>query len=137
VIDGFTFTSPTNYISFNAISADIYTKIGRSRYRKQCGGPSTEHVVVPITESFYSAANYASYGDSTYSFNFADLNTVPAEAYSKQYKCGVMAYQAAYTPIVVMPDLTHLDAEWKAAGCIGLDVAFDFTQVALATPTPT
>jgi hypothetical protein len=146
-VDGFTFTSPTNYISFDAISADIITKIGRSRYRRQCGGPSTEHVVVPLTAPLYSGGNAINYGSATYSFNFADLNTAPAEAYSRQDKCGllgepescsgVFAYQAAYTPIVIMPDLTHLDPKWKAAGCKGFDSAWSIPHVALATPTPT
>jgi hypothetical protein len=147
VIDGFTFTSPTNYISFDALSAGIRTKIGRSYYRLQCGGPPTRNVVIPITGSLSSSANYATYGESvSYSFNFADLNTVPAEAYSRQAKCGyngepescsgVMAYQASYTPMVYMPGLNHLDPEWKAAGCGGPDIGFSLTQVALATPTP-
>lgn len=146
VLNGVTYTSPTNYISFNAVSADVITRIGRHLARLQCGGPTKLNQIVPLTAPVYSAANYANYGDSTYSFNFADLNTVPAEAYSRQYKCGfggapesctgVMAYQAEYTPIIVMPDLKHLDAEWEAAGCLGNPEIYDMPQVALATPTP-
>jgi hypothetical protein len=147
VVDGFTFTSPTNYISFGAMSAVIHTKIGRSRYRMQCGGPATSNIVVPLTAPLYSGGNAINYGSSTYSFNFADLNTAPAEAYSRQDKCGltgepescsgVFAYQASYTPIVMVPDLAHLDPEWEAAGCTGFSSGWSMPHVALATPTPT
>jgi hypothetical protein len=147
VVDGFTFTSPTNYISFGAMSAVIHTKIGRSRYRRQCGGPATSNIVIPLTAPLYSGGNAINYGSSTYSFNFADLNTAPAEAYSRQDKCGltgepescsgVFAYQASYTPIVMVPDLAHLDPDWEAAGCTGFSEGWSMPHVALATPTPT
>ena len=104
-------------------------------------------IVVPLTAPLYSGGNWINYGDATYSFNFADLATAPAEAYSRQDKCGltgepescsgVFAYQAAYTPIVMMPDLQHLDPEWKAAGCTGFPSGWSMPYVALATPTPT
>jgi hypothetical protein len=99
-------------------------------------------VRIPLTEPFYSAK-----GDESWSYNFADHNTVPADAYSRQYKCGqyitpescvgVIAPQAEYTPMFLVPDLTNLDPEWKAAGCVNFPTAYDMPRVALATPTPT
>jgi len=149
VVDGVTFTSPTAYMSFDYISADRYKKVGFREQAGQCGGPATEHVVFPITESLYSA-DYNGWGDQTWSFNFADLNTVPVEAYSRQYKCwdrwsgpdfcsGVFDVQAEYMPLVVIPtDLAGLKPEeWKAAGCTADRVAYDMTMFALATPAPT
>jgi hypothetical protein len=143
VVDGYTFTSPTNYMSFDMVSADVYSRVGSRTAMKTCGGPPKENIVFPITKSLYSA-DYAE--DATWSFNFADLNTVPAEAYSRQYKCGyapescvgVIADQAEYTPIIVVPkDLANLKPEeWKAAGCIGSKLAYDMPRVALATPAP-
>ena len=145
VVDGITMTSPTNYISFDNIYADRTSKVGFRQAHRQCGGPAKENVVLPITESFYSG-NYA--GDQSWSFNFADLNTVPAEAYSRQSKCayepesctGAIAVQAEYTPIINMDlDLADLKPEeWKAAGCgVAGGQAFGMQLVALATPAPT
>jgi hypothetical protein len=143
VVDGYTFSSPTNYMSFDVVSADVYSRVGSRTAMHRCGGPPKENVVFPITESLYSG-NRAE--DATWSFNFADLNTVPVEAYSRQAKCdyapescvGVIADQAEYTPIIVIPtDLANLKPEeWKAAGCVGTKQAYDMPRVALATPAP-
>jgi hypothetical protein len=76
---------------------------------------------------------------------------VPAEAYSRQFKCyrprsdspddcaGTLSVQAEYTPMVVVPtDLANLKPEeWKAAGCVFNPVQGEMTMFALATPTPT
>ena len=146
VLDGKTFTSPTNYLSFNTVYAEQTRRVGQRRAMRKCGPKPREHVVVPITGSFQSG-NWA--GDATWSFDFRDLATVPAEAYSRQYKCekapesctGVISAQADYTPIVVFPeelDLLGLEpVEWKAAGCSASKLASDMPMVALITPAPT
>ena len=141
IIDGYTFTSPTNYISFSALSAVIH---GRRPSRTQCGPPRKTNVVLPITESFYSGGYL---DDETWSFNFADLNTLPVEAYNRQRKCGyqhgsctgVLADEAEYTPIIPLPtEVLNLEPEeWKAAGCRGSVSSYYITPVALATPAPT
>jgi hypothetical protein len=142
VIDGYTFTSPTNYISFGNVRAVIH---GRRPSTTRCGVPNKTKVILPITETFYSGAYLAS---ETYSFNFADLNTVPVEAYNRQRKCGyqhnlcdddVILDEADYTPILPLPtEIMNLEPEeWKAAGCGGSVNKYYFTPVALATPAPT
>jgi hypothetical protein len=142
VVDGFTFTSPTNYMSFDNIGANLYSKVGKRTSIRKCGGPRKEHVVVPLKDPFYSA----DWSKETYSFNVADLNTAPAEAYSRQFRCaatpesctGAFAVQTEYQPLIVLPtDLQNLKPEWEAAGCNGDKVAYSMRIVALATPTPT
>ena len=141
ILDGHTFTSPTNYISFDDVRAVIH---GRRPSRTQCGPPIKTDVVLPITEAFYSAG----YKDSeTHSFNFADFNTIPVEAWNRQRRCGyahdqcegVIGQLAEYTPIIPLPtEVLNLEPEeWKAAGCVGSVDSYYVTPVALATPSPT
>jgi len=116
---------------------------GSARHKTLCGPPRKDHVLVPITESFYSGA-YAA--QETWSFNFADLNTVPVEAYNRQRKCGsqhtacdenVFFDVADYTPILPLPtEILNLEPEeWM--GCRGTPSDYYFGHVALATPAPT
>jgi hypothetical protein len=137
VIDGYTFTSPTNYLSFLEVGAVIH---GERRHVTACGPEGHWNVVVPITESFYSAG----YKDTnSYSFNFADLNTLPASAYNRQRKCGFGAtctgvIEGSYTPILPVPtELWNLEPAWKSAGCQGSSDGYYITPVTLATPAPT
>jgi hypothetical protein len=51
-------------MSFDYIRAERYSKVGFREKVRQCGGPATEHVVFPITESLYSA-DYNGWGDQT------------------------------------------------------------------------
>lgn len=140
VVDDYTFTSPTNYISFGDVHAVLH---GTRRQLTSCG-PTATNVVLPITEPFYSGP-YS--GKETYSFNFADLNTVPVEAWTRQKSCGLAhnkcskspIEQADYTPVVPLPtEILNLEPEeWKAAGCAGTGINYLLTPVALATPVPT
>jgi hypothetical protein len=68
VVDGITLTSPTNYVSFEAVQG--YYRDNRGK-KSPCG-PSRDNVFLPITGPFYSNA----FQDNVkYSFNVADLNT--------------------------------------------------------------
>jgi hypothetical protein len=76
----------------------------------------------------------------------ADLNTAPAEAYSRQFKCAVMpesctgafAIQTEYQPFIVLPtDLRNHKPEWEAADCTGDKAAYSMRIVALATDSAT
>jgi hypothetical protein len=136
VVDGHTFTSPTNYVSFNNAYAELH---GENRRRTQCGRQSYHDIVVPITGSFFSAGYNV---DSSYSFNFADLNTIPTEAYDRQRKCrfdgGCATITGQYTPILPLPtEILQLDQEWVTAGCRGSVDSYYMTPVALATSAPT
>lgn len=139
VLDGYTFTSPTNYLSYARVSAVIH---GRRPHITDCGPPAHTDVVVPITEPFYSMG----YKDSEQrSFNFADLapNPIPADVYNRQRKCGYQhtcsgVIAGAYTPILPLPtELLNLEPEWKSAGCRGTEDGYYITPVALQTPAPT
>jgi hypothetical protein len=143
VVDGQTFTSPTNYISFEYVRAVIHGEERRSR--TQCGPPIKTHVLLPITESFSSIAFRAT---NSYSFNFNDLASyVPVDAWSRQRRCGfdhnqcvgVIGHPKEYTPIIPLPtEILNLEPEeWKAAGCTGSLDDYSITPVALATPAPT
>lgn len=140
VIEGYTFTSPTNYVSFEGARAVI-----RSTWPgvTDCGPPAHTNVIVPITESFYSMGYY-DFGRR--SFNFADLapNPIPTAAYNRQAKCGQKhtcsgVIEGSYTPILPLPtEILNLEPEeWRSAGCRGTSLGYSFTPIALATPAPT
>lgn len=134
VMDGHTFTSPTNYAQFSHLEAFIPTTRGR---RVTCGATSYDEVIVPLTESFYSIGSR--------SFNFEDLNTVPAAAYERQRRCNngrdCTTLSDFYTPIVPLPTevLNLQPKEWKEAGCAGrenISGQLHMTPVPLVTPPP-
>jgi hypothetical protein len=54
VVNVFTFTSPTNYMSFDNVGANLYSKVGKRTSIRKCGGPRKEHVVVRLKDPFYS-----------------------------------------------------------------------------------
>lgn len=137
VIDGHTLTSPTNYLSFGGVSGVIH---GAKYHTTQCGPPAHRDVLLPITEDLYSNANGNS--RSTYSFNFADLNTVPADAYNRQQKCrsaGACARRTIedYTPNIILPtQFRDLEDEWRTVECRGLPSGVGVFAVPLVTPAP-
>ncbi|KAM0721807.1 hypothetical protein Q7P37_002732 [Cladosporium fusiforme] len=138
VVDGYTFTSPTPYLSWENAFAQLH---GRRPSRTQCGPPEHTDIVVPITAESFKSAGYG--GDSTYSFNFADLNTIPADAYDRQRQCRFegrcdIIVQEDYTVIVPLPtEIVNLEEEWANNGCRGTADKYYLTPVALATPAPT
>ena len=137
VVDGITVTSPTNYVSFSGVQG--YYRDDRGR-KNPCG-PSRDNVLLPITGPFYSNG----FQDSEdYSFNVADLNTVPVDAWTKQRQCGrdhtgcrdEPIIQTEYTPILPLPtEVLDIEPEaWKGR-CTG--GGFYFHYSALATPALT
>jgi hypothetical protein len=78
VTEGYTFVSPTNYISFSSLE-------GLSRMRKYgsfttCSSVSYVNVVVPVTRAMSIRGPDYLYS----SLNFEDLNTVRLEAFQAQ-----------------------------------------------------
>jgi hypothetical protein len=140
ITDGHTLTSPTNYASFTNIEAHIHS----TRHRLfDCGPARRKDVFVPLTDTLYSWGD--GYATSS-SFNFENLNTLPASAYDVQRKCwndkDCTTIQGPYLPRVPLPtEILNLEPEeWKEAGCKGLyGVSDDYymTPVALVTPAPT
>lgn len=138
VVDGYTFTSPTNYLSWENAFAQLH---GRRPSRTACGPPERTNIVVPITTESFSSVGYGA--QTTYSFNFADLNTIPAAAYDRQRQCRFEGrcdtiVQGDYTVIVPLPtEILNLEEEWASVGCRATSDRYYLTPVALATPTPT
>jgi len=140
VMDGYTFTSPTNYASFPYFQAFLPTTRGR---KYECGPRSYEDIIVPITESFYSFGG----PDGTRTFNFEDLNTVPVSAYVQQRKClnglsDCKTIEGQYYPQIPLPtEILNLEPkEWKEANCYGrpgISGKLFMTPVPLITPAPT
>lgn len=141
VVDGYTFTSPTNYLSYAGLDAVLH---GGGRKVTACGPGQRRNVIVPITESFYSMGYKQK---EQRSFNFGDLlpNTIPADVYNRQRRCGSghtctgVIVQGDYTPILPLPtELLNIEPEgWKDAGCRGTGDGFYITPIALQTPAPT
>ena len=139
VMDGHTFTSPTNYASFPYFEGFIPTTSGR---KVGCGTGAHRDVIVPLTESFYSHGR-----GGTRSFNFEDLNTVPVSAYVQQRKClnnlsDCKTIEGQYYPQIPLPtEILNLEPkEWKEANCYGrpgISGKLFMTPVPLITPAPT
>lgn len=138
VMDGHTFTSPTNYASFHHMEGFIPTTRGR---KVACGTRGYDNILVPLTESFYSHGQ-----TGTRSFNFEDLNTVPVSAYEAQRKCNndrdCTTIEGQYNPQIPLPtEILNLEPkEWKEANCYGrpgISGRLFMTPVPLVTPAPT
>jgi hypothetical protein len=111
VVDGFTFTSPTNYLSYESVGAVLH---GDRRKVTDCGPEGHWNVIVPITESFYRQRKCG----------FEHTCTFPIEG--------------SYTPILPLPtEMLNLEPAWKDAGCQGTGEGYYITPIALATPAPT
>jgi hypothetical protein len=136
VVDDHTFTSPTNYISMGNAYGVLH---GERHQRTKCGTRGYADIVVPLTAGDFSSVRWGS-GDK-YSFNFEDLNTIPADAFDGQRRCrfeGECAtIQGEYTPILPLPtEIRNLDQEWIDAGCQETSDRYQMTAIALATPAP-
>jgi hypothetical protein len=151
VVDGITFTSPTNYLSIEEAYAVIYTDYKRVH---PCGlnGHFTTHsnVVVPLTTALSSRIQ--DYGEQEFeSFDFADLNQpLPAEVYD-MYKCWFspcsgekpIYNEGEYKPAISMPpEVLDLEDEWRSVGCSYIEenasgrTKWRVTPVPLQTPPP-
>lgn len=137
VTDGYTFTSPTNYISFGYLE-------GISRTRKYgevttCGGTGYSNVIVPVTGPMTTKGL-----DGRESLNFEDLNTMKFEDFKAQRRCKnnpCTIIEDFYTPELALPtEVLDLEPkEWRDAGCSGTDVGTSYyhpQMVALVTPAP-
>lgn len=144
VVDGHTFTSPTNYAQFSVLQA--YTTNTRGR-RAKCGTTSYQDpIIVPLTETFSSFSGWESGTGIPASFNFEDFNTIPVAAWEAQKRCrdgdDCTTISGEYLPVVPLPTevLNLQPKEWKEAGCQGRsDVSggYYMTPKALVTPAPT
>jgi hypothetical protein len=135
VVDDHTFTSPTPYISIGNAFAQLH---GERHKRTRCGTRGYDDIVVPLTADNFKSVRWGS--DDTYSFNFADFNTAPVDAFDGQRRCrfdGECAtIKGEYTPMLPLPtEIRNLDQEWKDAGCREY-TEYQVTAVALATPAP-
>jgi len=141
VIDGHTFTSPTNYIAFAGLSAIIRT----AKYGSwtTCGGTATQYttaVVVPVT----GAMTTKGLDGGRSSFNLEDLNTMKFEDFKAQRWCRnnpCTVIEDFYTPELALPTevLDLQPVEWRDAGCKGTDVGTSYyhpRMVPLVTPAP-
>jgi hypothetical protein len=138
ITDGYTFTSPTNYISFSGLE-------GISRTRKYgtfttCGGVSYDNVVVPVTGAMTTKGPDMVYS----SLNFEDLNTIRYEAFKAQRRCRnnpCTVVEGFYAPDMALPTevLDLQPQEWRDAGCKGTQGGDDYYRprmVPLVTPEP-
>lgn len=135
VVDDHTFTSPTPYISMPNAFAQLH---GQRHRRTRCGTKGYDDIVVPLTAESFSSVRWGS--KTQYKFNFADLNSVPVDAFKGQRRCrfddACSTIQGEYTPMLPLPtEIRNLDQEWKDAGCRE-HTEYQVTAVALATPTP-
>ncbi|KAK8153413.1 hypothetical protein BKA80DRAFT_284794 [Phyllosticta citrichinensis] len=133
VTRGITMTSPSVYLSF-----DYVVGIAGALVNGQTTlcGHTTSHLVVPIPPASLSsirtvgAASDGSWVSATSSFDFADLNTVPADVYRGMSKCWTTTNSATgaeptptnvchtifddYAPRLVIPDAVRdLVPLWK------------------------
>jgi hypothetical protein len=138
VMDGYTFTSPTNYLSFGGLEAVLHTR--RYRDTPNCGGPSYSNVVVPVTGAFSTKG----LDGSRSSLNFEALNTMKFEDFKAQRRCKnnpCTVIEDFYTPELALPtEVLDLEpVEWRAAGCRGTDIGSSWyhpSVVPLVTPAP-
>jgi hypothetical protein len=139
VTDGYTFTSPTNYISLEGLE-------GISRTRKYgqyttCGGTSYNHVVVPITGPM---TTYHPDRAGSGTLNLEDLNTIKYADFKGQRRCWnnpCTVVEGFYYPELKLPTevLDLQPVEWRDAGCKGTHGATDAYRprmVPLVTPAP-
>lgn len=146
VVDGHTFTSPTNYVWLNNARAAI-----SSNYReiRGCGPPYHESVLVPITKTLSTIGADA----STSSLNFADLNQpIPGDAWDASWQCRqrrclppsaggpyVIEGEGEMMPVVAIPtEVIELEDEWVSVGCTRMAtwLSWSMTPVPLQTPPP-
>lgn len=138
ITGGHTFTSPTNYISFEHLDAG--SKKSKYGARTYCGTKSYDNIIVPVTGAFTTKG----LDQTRSSLNFEDLNTMKFEEFKAQRRCrnnDCTVIEGFYTPELALPtEVLDLEpVEWKAAGCKGTDVGTSWyhpRMVPLVTPAP-
>jgi hypothetical protein len=139
VTDGHTFTSPTNYVSFAGVEANLHIRrVPRST--PNCGGTSYGGVIIPVT----GAMTTKGLDGTRSSLNFEALNTMKFEDFKAQRRCKnnpCTVIEDFYTPELALPSevLELQPKEWKAAGCKGTDVGTSYyhpRMIPLVTPAP-
>jgi hypothetical protein len=138
ITEGFTFTSPTNYISFGSLTAVLQTQRGKTP--PKCGTKIHYNVIVPVTGAFTTKG----LDDVRASLNFEDLNTMKYEDFKAQRRCknnACTVIEGFFTPELALPtEVLDLEpVEWKAAGCKGTDGGTSYyhpSMVPLVTPAP-
>jgi hypothetical protein len=139
VKDGHTFTSPTAYVSFGHLEANLHIQRA-PRIAPSCGGTSYDGVIIPVT----GAMTTKGLDGERSSFNLEDLNTMKYEDFKAQRRCKnnpCTVIEDFYTPELALPTevLKLQPKEWKAAGCRGTDIGTSYyhpRMVPLVTPAP-
>ncbi|KAK6433858.1 hypothetical protein LTR95_009958 [Oleoguttula sp. CCFEE 5521] len=135
---GYTFTSPTPYISLAYIQAYIH---GRRPSITPCGPQTAQHTnfILPLNTPLTSARSISI--DPTYSFNLADLNSpIPTSAWDGQRRCRLDDHCATiegdFTVFMPLPtEVVALESAWVAASCKGTGSGWNLTPVPLGTAT--
>ncbi|KAK6435259.1 hypothetical protein LTR95_008550 [Oleoguttula sp. CCFEE 5521] len=135
---GYTFTSPTPYISLANIQAYIH---GRRPSITPCGPQTAQHTdfIVPLDTPLTSARTINV--DPPYSFNLADLNSpIPTSAWDGQRRCRLgdhcATIEGAFTAFIPLPsEVVALESAWVAASCRGTASGWYLTPVPLGTAT--
>nr|OQO31793.1 hypothetical protein B0A51_00695 [Rachicladosporium sp. CCFEE 5018] len=137
---GYTFTSPTPYISLAYIQAYIH---GRRPSITPCGPQTAQHTsfILPLNTPLTSARTINVY--PTYSFNLADLNRpIPTSAWDGQRKCrlgdhcATIEGEGGFTVLIPLPtEVVALESAWVAASCRGTASGWYLTPVPLGTAT--
>ena len=139
VTDGYTFTSPTNYISFSGLSA--ISRTAKYGSWTTCGTISSySNIVVPVTGPMTTKG----LDGGRSSFNLEDLNTMRFEAFKAQRRCknnACTVIEGFYTPELALPTevLGLQPREWRDAGGKGTDSGTSYyhpRMVPLVTPAP-
>ena len=150
VINGRTFTSPTNYLSIKHAHAVVYNGY---KYIDRCGQggvfPNHDNIVVPLTASLSSRVAQGNQPTAHVPLDFAHLNRpIPARVWDK-FNCMFAAAQCpqsptihgegAYMPTLAVPaEILDLEDEWREVGCTYIDQATSWSvlPVPLQTPPP-
>jgi len=150
VVNGLTFTSPTNYLSIKHAHAVVYNGY---KYIDRCGSggsfPDHDDIVVPITTGLSSRVAQGNQPTAHVPLNFAHLNQpIPASVWDK-FDCMFGGSQCPETPTIydegnyrptlaVPAEILDLEDEWREARCTYIDQSTSWcvTPVPLQTPPP-
>lgn len=153
VLDGHTFTSPTNYLSVAHAHAAIFSDY---KHVDRCGAGGTlsshTNILVPVTATLSTRTAAASDAAAAFApVDFVHFNQpVPADSYDA-FRCLLTGRVCAadvpiydegdYKPLLAVPDeILGLEDEWREVGCTYLNrnswTSWRVTPVPLQTPPP-